>query len=77
MSPPLQSWRPTCALEKLIHKILKGAGVGQEAGYSVKVIEGNQSVLGVPGHVHHLVDRVLNLSALRFKTSPVAVTSSS
>lgn len=52
--------RPTCALEKLIHKVFKGAGAGQEAGYSVEVVEGNQDVLGVPCHVHHLVDRALS-----------------
>lgn len=66
---PLQSPRPTCTLKKLIHKVFEGAGVGHEACDSVEVVEGNEDVLGVPCHVHHLADRVLVLSALRPKAS--------
>ena len=68
--------RLTCALEKLIHKVLKGAGIGQEAGYLVEVEEGNKDILGVPGHVHHLVGRIQNLRALssRMSLPPPALT---
>jgi len=44
----------TGALKEPRQEGVKGAGVGQELGQAVEVVEGNGDVLGVPGHVDHL-----------------------